>query len=215
VPEPIDLPDLRAALRAEGLNRDHLKPAPLEQLQEWLAYAQSVGLHNADAMAVATASADGLPAVRNVLWRGVIGDGLVFYSDYQSRKGVDLIANPRVEALFSWLAIERQVRLTGSVRRLTDAQSDAYFAKRPRGSQLAALTSDQSQVVPDREWLERRYNALEAAHDGREIPRPESWGGYLIQPIRYEFWQGREHRLHDRLVYELGEDGWEVIRLAP
>jgi pyridoxamine 5'-phosphate oxidase len=198
-----------------GLTATDLKPSPLDQLRDWLAFAEQVGLHNATAMAVATVDEAGQPSVRNVLWRGVIDDGLVFYTNYESRKGSDLAANPRCEALFTWLPLDRQVRVTGNATPTTPRQSDAYFATRPRQSQLSALTSDQSRVIPDREWLERRFNALDAAHEGREVRRPEHWGGYVLRPHRYEFWQGRSFRLHDRLVYEFDGDNWVVSRLAP
>ena len=198
-----------------GLSVTDLKPSPLDQLRDWLAFAEETGLHNASAMAVATVDATGCPSVRNVLWRGVIDDGLVFYTNYDSRKGTDLAAEARCEALFTWLPLDRQVRVAGTVARTTAKQSDAYFATRPRESQLAALASDQSRTIPDREWLERRFNALDAAHEGREVRRPEHWGGFVLSPRRYEFWQGRRVRLHDRLVYDLDGDNWVVSRLAP
>jgi pyridoxamine 5'-phosphate oxidase len=213
--ETVDVPELRAELMAEGLDTADLKPDPLDQLEDWLAFAVGVGIYNANSMAVATADIEGAPSVRNVLYRGLVDGGLVFHTNRQSQKGVELISNPRAEALFSWLALERQVRLRGTVATAPDEVSDAYWDSRPRGSQVAALASDQSRPVPDREWLERRAGALDAAHERRDIPRPEHWGGFVLRPDRVEFWQGREHRLHDRLVYVRQAGQWEIVRLAP
>lgn len=214
--EPGDLSEVRAGLMAEGLRRADLKPDPVAQFDDWLGLASDLGLHNADAMAVATVGADGVPSVRNVLLRGFGADGFVFYTNRESQKGVDLASNPHVEALFSWLPLERQVRVRGLAAEASDEMSDAYWATRARGSQVAALTSDQSRPVESREWLERRARTLEAAHDGLTIARPDHWGGYVIVPDRFEFWQGREFRLHDRLSYERLDDGsWQVSRLAP
>lgn len=211
----VDIGSLRRRFMAEGLDEGDLAEDPLVQLQAWMAVAEDAGIHNANSMAVASVSEDGHPSVRNVLMRGIVDGGPVFYTNYESRKGVELSTRPHTEALFSWLDLERQVRIAGTVARLSPEQSDAYFASRPRLSRLAALASDQSRPIPSREWLERRFNALVAAHEGIDVPRPDHWGGFRIEPRRIEFWQGRDHRLHDRLVYERAAGGWEIVRLAP
>ncbi len=211
----VDIVGLREKFMAEGLDESELHHDPMVQLQAWLDVAFEAGIHNANSMAVTSVSEDGWPSVRNVLMRGIIDGGPVFYTNYESRKGVELGARPHTEALFSWLDLERQVRIAGEVSRVSPEQSDAYFASRPRLSRLAALASDQSRPIPSREWLERRFNALVAAHEGIDVPRPDHWGGFRIEPRRVEFWQGRDHRLHDRLVYEPTAQGWEIIRLAP
>ena len=211
----VDITGLRRQFMARGLDEGDLHEDPIGQLQAWMTVATEAGIHNANAMALTSVSEDGRPSVRNVLMRGIIDGGPVFYTNYESRKGVELGARPFTEALFSWLDLERQVRIAGEVSRLTPEQSDAYFASRPRLSRLAALASDQSRPIPSRKWLERRFKALVAAHEGIEVPRPAHWGGFRIEPRRFEFWQGRDHRLHDRLVYEPTSEGWEIVRLAP
>jgi pyridoxamine 5'-phosphate oxidase len=218
VAEWTDLAERRAALMQVGLDVEQLDADPIAQLHAWLDEASAAGLHNPNSMAVASASTDGAPSVRNVLYRGIVAGGLSFYTNYDSQKGVELLANPRAEALFSWLELERQVRVRGTVSLAPEEASDEYWRTRPRDSQIAALSSDQSRPVPDRDWLERRTRVLEAAHSGREVPRPPHWGGFVLHPQRIEFWQGRLHRLHDRLVY--GREGrdavtWTITRLAP
>jgi pyridoxamine 5'-phosphate oxidase len=213
--EPTELAERRAHLTDTGLDVGDLAADPFEQLQVWLDDAWASGLHNANSMAVATATPEGTPSVRNVLYRGWVEGGLAFYTNYESQKGVELLINPRAEALFSWLPLERQVRLSGPVTVAPAEASDEYWSSRSRENQIAALSSDQSRPVPDRDWLERRTRVLEAAHAGREVPRPEHWGGFVLRPERIEFWQGRRYRLHDRLVYVHSDDGWAITRLAP
>jgi pyridoxamine 5'-phosphate oxidase len=176
------------------------------------------GLPEPQAMALATAGPGGRPRARNVLLRGIDRLGFVWFTSYQSAKAVDLDANPVASLLFSWFAIGRQVIVTGSVAKTTEAESDAYWATRPVGSQLAAWASNQSQVIPGREWLADRYAEIESRFAGGPVPRPSHWGGYRLTPDEFEFWHGRTFRMHDRLRYARDSDsdsGWRIERLGP
>jgi pyridoxamine 5'-phosphate oxidase len=188
---------------------------PLILFQSWLDEARAADGLEADAMAVATATAEGEPSVRIVLMKSFDEQGLVFFTNYSSRKGDELEQNPRAALLFHWPALGRQVRIEGPVSRVDRAESEAYARSRPRESQLSALASPQSQVVPDREWLERRVEGLDREHAGAELPVREDWGGYRVEPEAWEFWQHRDNRLHDRHRYERTPGGWRVERLAP
>jgi pyridoxamine 5'-phosphate oxidase len=188
---------------------------PLTLFQSWLREARAAIGYDADAMAVATAASGGEPSVRMVLLKGVDERGLVFFTNYSSRKGAELEQNPRAALLFHWQELGRQVRVEGPVSRVDRDESEAYARSRPRESQLSALASPQSQVVPDREWLERRVEELDTEHAGAELPVREDWGGYRVEPDAWEFWEHRDNRLHDRHRYERRPDGWRVERLAP
>ena len=166
-------------------------------------------------MAVATATADGAPSVRMVLLKGDDERGLVFFTNYASRKGEELEQNARAALLFHWPALGRQVRIEGPVTRVDRSESEAYARNRPRASQLSALASPQSRPVPDREWLERRVEELDREHAHAELPVRDDWGGYRLHPEAWEFWQHRDNRLHDRHRYERAADGWTIERLAP
>ena|SRR5687767_9119903 len=188
---------------------------PLTLFLTWLDEARASGTPEPEAMAVATATPDGAPSVRMVLMKGHDERGIVFFTNYGSRKGDELEQNPRAALLFHWPALGRQVRIEGPVTRVDRAEGEAYARSRPRPSQLSALASPQSRSVPDREWLERRVEELDREHAGAELPVREDWGGYSVEPEAWEFWQHRDNRLHDRQRYERVADGWTVERLAP
>ena len=212
--EPVDLRDLRLDLMASGLDERRAPADPFELFDGWLEHSTSLGLHNANAMAVATADSQARPSVRNVLLRGRFDGGLAFYTNYESQKGRELAQNPHAEALFSWLPLERQVRFTGAVTRVSDAESDAYFATRARESRISAIASAQSRAVGSRAELEQLHAEVDRSV-GAQPARPDHWGGFLLVPHRVEFWQGREHRLHDRLLYTRFGETWDRSRLAP
>jgi pyridoxamine 5'-phosphate oxidase len=188
---------------------------PLTLFRMWLDEARAAGAFEPDAMAVATATADGAPSVRMVLMKGHDERGIVFFTNYASRKGEELDQNSRAALLFHWPVLGRQVRIEGPVTRVERAESEAYARNRPRPSQLSALASPQSRPVPDREWLERRVEELDREYAGAELPVRDDWGGYRVYAEAWEFWQHRENRLHDRQRYERVPDGWTVERLAP
>jgi pyridoxamine 5'-phosphate oxidase len=192
------------------LNEAELDPDPLRQFESWFAAAGEAGLRAPEAMALATATQDGAPSARMVLLKGVDERGFVFFTSYESRKGDELEANPRAALLFYWEPLGRQVRVEGTVERISAEESDAYFASRPLGSRAGAAASRQSRPLADRAELERAVATL-----GDEIARPEWWGGYRVQPERYEFWQHRENRLHDRFLYERDGEAWSIQRLYP
>lgn len=191
---------------------------PVVQFQVWLEQAREAGLAEPNAMVVATADADGRPSARTVLLKRVDERGLVFYTNQQSRKAEDLAANPQCALVFPWHAMERQVRVEGTVSKLPTEEVDEYFASRPRGSQLGAWASQQSQPVASREELDLQYASYERQWpEGTEISTPYFWGGYLVEPRAFEFWQGRTGRLHDRLAYRRtsSSESWELVRLQP
>jgi pyridoxamine 5'-phosphate oxidase len=188
---------------------------PLEQLAHWYEHAVAAGLPEPEAMALATATPDGAPSVRFVLLKGIDGRGVEFYTNYESRKGRELAANPRAALAILWKPLQRQVRLEGPVERLAPEESDAYFATRARGSRLGAWASRQSTEIPDREYLEARLAEAEARYPGEEVPRPAYWGGYVLRPDAIEFWEGRPNRLHDRERFTRAGDGWTARRLSP
>ena len=197
------------------LGRPNVGPDPIEQFRVWLAAAREAGIYEPEAMTVSTVGADGRPSSRYVLLRGLDERGYCFYTNYRSAKARALDAHPFAALTFGWLQIHRSVRVEGTVERLPEAESDAYFAGRPRAARVSAWASPQSEVISSREELERAAAAVEQRFAGAEIPRPPHWGGFLVRPERVELWQGRAGRLHDRLRYERERDGWRVVRLAP
>jgi pyridoxamine 5'-phosphate oxidase len=208
------LADLRTQYRNDALDLDDLDPDPLRQFTAWLADAVAAGMREPNAMALATVDPDGTPSVRMVLLKGLEAGRFVFYTNLESRKGRALEGEPRCGLSFWWDALERQVRVEGRAVRVDDVAADAYFAARPRGSQLGAWASPQSRPLPERAALARELAAVEARFP-ESVPRPPFWGGYAVEPTALEFWQGRASRLHDRFRYEGGAAGWTRGRLAP
>jgi pyridoxamine 5'-phosphate oxidase len=211
----MDLAAAREEYTRGGLTEADLLPDPVAMFSRWYDEARSAGVHEPNAMVVATVDAEGRPSARLVLLKGVSEDGFAFYTNTRSRKGQDLAANPACSLLFPWHPLERQVRVDGTASPLPRDAVDAYFAVRPRASQIGAWASHQSRPVAGRDELEREYAVLEARFEGGDVPTPEEWGGYLVRPDSVEFWQGRPGRMHDRLVYRRDGDGWRTERLAP
>lgn len=208
--------DALSRYRAAGFDPDGLLADPLDLFREWFATAHTESCAQPEAMALATVGPDGVPGVRNVLLRGLDHRGLVFYTNERSPKGRAIFANPDVEALFSWLELDRQVRVAGRASAIDPTESEAYFASRPRLSQIGAHVSRQSEPLTSRRELERRVADLERRYEGHDIPRPLHWGGFRLVPRTWEFWQGREGRLHDRYRYYQDPPGtWKVERLHP
>jgi pyridoxamine 5'-phosphate oxidase len=206
----------RKTYERSALTESTIDANPIVQLQRWLdeAYADDA-IHEANAMCVATVDREGQPSARIVLLRGLDDRGLTFYTSYFSRKGRELHDNPRTAAVFYWPALERQVRVEGTVGQLSDDESDAYFESRPRGHRLSAWASEQSERVESRTVLDERLAHFDERFGEDEVPRPHSWGGYLIAPSRVEFWQGRPNRMHDRLEYVREGRAWAIHRLQP
>jgi len=214
--KPFSIKDMRRDYATRALDEATIDPDPIRQFRLWFDEALQAQVLDANAVAVATVTPDGVPAVRTVLLKDIDQRGLVFFTHYNSPKGQDLASTPHASLLHYWPELERQVRVTGPVERVLDAESDAYFASRPRDSQIAAWAARQSSELPDRATLERRYGEITAKYEGQSVPRPPDWGGYRVLPNRMEFWQGRPGRLHDRLLFTRSEDGtWKRVRLAP
>jgi pyridoxamine 5'-phosphate oxidase len=208
--------DLRREYMLRGLSETELDSDPIRQFGLWFDAAVAAGLLEPNAMTLATATRDGRPSARMVLLRGFDERGFVFYTNYEGRKGHELADNPHAALVLFWVELERQIRIEGRVERVSAEQSDAYFHSRPEGSQLSALASHQSEVLPGRQVLEERVRELEERYQGQEIPRPDYWGGYRVAPDIIEFWQGRPSRLHDRLRYRKDDEGgWAIERLSP
>ena len=207
--------DMRREYTLGGLHESEVDPDPFGQFAVWFDEAIAAEVIESNAMTLATATPDGIPSARIVLLKDVDPTGFVFFTNYDSRKGGELEANPRAALLFYWAQLTRQIRIEGDVRRVSVAESDAYFQSRTRASRVSAWASRQSAVIPSREALEARVAELEARH-GADIPLPPFWGGYRLEPCRFEFWQGRPNRLHDRLRYSKQPDGgWLIERLSP
>jgi pyridoxamine 5'-phosphate oxidase len=215
-PSP-DLASLRREYEDAGLLERDLGTDPIAAFHEWLAAAGAAGLHEPNAMVVATADANATPSARLVLLKAVDDRGFVFYTNYESRKAAELRVNAACALLFPWHPLERQVRVEGVAVRVSAEESDSYFASRPRGSQLGAWASPQSTVVSGRDYLQDRYAAMSDRFAGvDDVPRPSHWGGYRVRPHQIEFWQGRPGRLHDRIRFERADElTWVIERLAP
>jgi pyridoxamine 5'-phosphate oxidase len=200
----------------QGLSEGDVDPDPMVEFRRWYRLAEESGVPQPDAMALATATADGVPSARMVLLKGADEGGFVFFTNYESRKARELAENPRAALILYWVSLRRQVRVTGRVEPLPADESEAYFASRPFGSRLAAWASRQSSVIPDRSVLDDEYRRLEAEYAGGDVPLPPFWGGYRVTPDTVEFWMGRENRLHDRLRYRRGDSReWVIERLSP
>ena len=202
--------------KSQGLTRKNVDPNPFKQFEQWFQAATEAEPVLPEAVSLATATREGRLSSRMVLLKDFDERGFVFYTNYESRKGIELAENPNAALVFYWRQLERQICITGTVSRVSREESEAYFRTRPRGSQIGALTSSQSQVVASREVLENRFQQLMAEYEGREIPLPSYWGGYRLSPATIEFWQGRSDRLHDRFLYQRQSGGpWQLERLSP
>lgn len=211
-----DLSDYRKSYDKSELTIDQSDQDPFEQFKTWFEEVEAVaGVEEVNAMTVATIGLDGFPKSRVVLLKSYDEEGFVFYTNYQSEKGKALAANPDVCLSFFWPNLERQVIIKGKAEKVTEETSTTYFNSRPEGSRLGAWVSPQSDVIPDREFLEERLKRLEEEFAEKEIPKPDHWGGYKVIPVEFEFWQGRPNRLHDRLRYTPGGVHWKLERLAP
>jgi pyridoxamine 5'-phosphate oxidase len=212
----MSLAELRREYCRAGLTESDLASDPIRQFQRWFEEAAACGMLEPNAMVLATVGPSGQPSTRVVLLKAVDPRGFSFFTNYESRKGHELSANPKAAMTFPWVELERQVCITGTVTRLARADAASYFKLRPRGSRLGAWASKQSEVIPDRAVLEQRVAELERRYPGDDIPLPEYWGGYLLAPVEMEFWQGRPSRLHDRLRYSRqADDSWKIERLSP
>lgn len=203
----------RKSYEKHSLEVEDLKATPHEMLEFWLSEVEE--LHDFNAMVVSSVDASGQPHSRVVLLRGVSEEGLRFYTNYTSNKGQELEQNNKVALNFFWPTVERQVRVEGELYKLSDAESDAYFNSRPRESQIGAWVSPQSSTIESREVLNERFREYTDKFEGHPVPRPAQWGGYIIRPKYYEFWQGRPNRLHDRLTYRFHDGAWKISRMAP
>lgn len=212
----MNIDQVRREYIREALREEDLHPDPIKQFSHWLQQSVEAGLKDPTAMTIATVSADGQPSQRIVLLKGVDEQGFVFYTNYESRKGLDIAVNPKVSLHFPWHGLERQVRITGRAEKVSREESQEYFASRPRDSQAAAVVSRQSRPLASRQALLDEFEALKQKYVGSDIPMPEFWGGYRVRPEEIEFWQGAEYRLHDRFTYRLQPNGsWQLERLAP
>ena len=215
MPESNELNTIRENLMAHGLSEADAPADPICLFDIWMAYAEELKFHNANAMTLATVNEGSEPSLRNVLLRGHADGEFVFYTNYESRKGRDLAQKETAAALFCWLELERQIRLTGSVEKMKPESSDRYFSGRDRGSRISAVVSNQSHPVRDRRELEDKWEQLDSELGAASPERPAYWGGYVLVADTVEFWQGRPHRLHDRLFYTRTGGAWRLERLAP
>lgn len=211
-----NLHDKRKVYERSQLIESEIKQNPIEQFRDWFIEASdNPGISEANAMAVSTVEEDGCPRTRMVLLKAYTYEGFIFYTNYDSRKGKAIEKTHKACLHFFWPALERQIIIKAHLERIAENLSDGYFHSRPKGSQLGAVVSPQSQEIPDRNFLEQKLKELEKQYENIEVPRPENWGGYIGKPYEIEFWQGRPNRLHDRIVYTLDDLDWKISRLAP
>lgn len=212
----MSISSIRKEYALHALNEEDVLHDPIQQFSRWWEEALKAEIEEVNAVTLATASADGMPAARTVLLKGFDTNGFVFFTNYNSLKAKHLAENPRAAMLFFWKELERQIRITGSVEKISEAESDAYYHSRPVGSRIGAWASPQSEVIESRQWLEQRVKEVSEAFGHQAPKRPSFWGGYRLSPQSIEFWQGRPNRLHDRILYTLQNDGsWLIQRLAP
>jgi len=211
----MDIGEIRKEYTKFGLVRSDIDNDPLVQFEKWFKQARMAELKEVNAMSIATVRADGMPQVRTVLLKIFDERGFVFFTNYNSAKAKELASNPKAAVLFPWLDLERQVRISGAVEKISKTESFKYFTSRPRGSQLGAWISEQSQVISSRTVLKTLMGQIKDKFKEGEVPLPDAWGGFRIIPESYEFWQGRANRLHDRFKYTKSTAGWEINRLAP
>jgi pyridoxamine 5'-phosphate oxidase len=210
-----NISEIRNDYKLKQLDKKHVSENPSKQLEAWLSEAIDAALYEPTAMTLSTVSKDGKPSSRVLLLKGVDERGLIYYTNYKSKKGKELNNNPFTAINFFWPELERQVRVEGRTKKISQQESEEYFQSRPRGSQLGALTSSQSEEIEGREKLEKVKEKLEKDFSGKIIPKPDHWGGYVLIPDYFEFWQGRPDRLHDRIVYFKEGSEWKIKRLAP
>lgn len=207
--------DIRIDYRLRSLNENEVHADPVVQFKHWWDEAVRSEITEVNAMTLATVTPEGRPSARIVLLKGFDENGFVFFTNYQSRKGKELEENPHGAIVFFWKELERQVRIEGGIEKVSEQESDEYYHSRPTGSQIGAWASPQSDVIASRSVIENNYSALEQKFSTGEIPRPGHWGGYVLRPSMFEFWQGRSSRLHDRILYSLENGNWNISRLAP
>ena len=210
-----DISDIRTDYTKYSIDDLGLNANPIQQFKNWFHHAQISKVTEVNAMVLSTVSNKGVPSGRVLLLKGLEKEGFTFFTNYNSSKGNDLEFNPNACMTFFWPELEQQIRITGKVKKIDDAISESYFHSRPRGSQISAAASDQSSKIDNRNILLAEVERLETEFDGKEIPKPEFWVGYMLEPTKLEFWQGRENRLHDRFIYENHNDGWDISRLSP
>jgi pyridoxamine 5'-phosphate oxidase len=212
-----DIASARMSYERGELDVSSIAADPFAQFRGWFDEARAADVREPHAMTLATVNGAGQPAARTVLLRAWDERGFVFFTNYRSRKGSEIAVTPLAALLFFWAPLERQIRIEGKITQVDASESDAYFASRPRGHRLSAWASPQSAVVPDRATLETQMSEYDRTYPGDDVPRPPFWGGYRVQPARFEFWQGRPNRVHDRIVYErpMHNDAWSIVRLAP